>query len=32
MHSAKEQKKSIEFYQDVILENVNKNNMIKKEL
>lgn len=32
MHSAKEQKKAIELYQDVILEKVNKNNMIKKEL
>lgn len=32
MHSAKEQKKAIELYQDVILEKINKNNMIKKEL
>lgn len=32
MHQAKESKNSIQLYQDIILEKVNKNNMIKKEL
>lgn len=32
MHEAKESYKSIEPYQDVILEKINKNNLIKREL